>query len=91
MPKNSVSQNLQPNAAITKLMKDGFVIRTQSDVDQRKFLLILSEKGCQVFKHKQRVFQAFIEQIEKTTTENQQKTLIKAFRIIINTSSEKKE
>ena len=64
------------NAAITKLMKDGFVVRTRSDVDQRKFLLTLSEKGCQVFEHKQRVFQAFIKQIEKTTTEDQQKTLI---------------
>jgi len=79
------------NAAITKLMKDGFVIRTQSDVDQRKFLLTLTEKGCQVFKHKQRVFEAFIEQIEKNTTENQQKTLVKAFRIMIECSSEKKE
>ena len=79
------------NAAITKLMKDGFVVRTRSDVDQRKFLLTLSEKGCQVFKHKRRVFEAFIEQIEKNTTENQQKTLIKAFRIMIECSSEEKE
>jgi DNA-binding MarR family transcriptional regulator len=79
------------NAAITKLMKDGFVVRTQSDVDQRKFLLSLSEKGYQVFKHKQRVFEAFIKQIEKTTTENQQKTLTEAFRIMIECSPEKKE
>jgi DNA-binding MarR family transcriptional regulator len=79
------------NAAITRLMKDEFIIRTRSDIDQRKFHLSLSKKGHQVFEHKQRAYRKFIEQLEKTTTENQQKILVKAFRIMIDYSPDKGE
>lgn len=78
-------------AAITKLINDGFICRTRSDTDQRKFHLSLSDKGLQVFEHKQRAYRKFIEELEKNTTEHEQKTIGEAFRIMIQCSPESEE
>lgn len=70
-------------AATTKLIRDGFVIRTRSAVDQRKFHLSLTDKGREVFVHKQRAYREFIERLEQCTTEKEQKILEQAFRIMV--------
>ncbi|MFA6333412.1 MAG: MarR family transcriptional regulator, partial [Methanoregula sp.] len=75
-------------AAITKLTSDGFVIRTQSKVDQRKFHLSLSEKGLAVFVHKNRACRQFIERLEQCTTPEEQKILTRAFRIMVESPLE---
>jgi DNA-binding MarR family transcriptional regulator len=77
--------------AITKLIHDGFIIRTRSDVDQRKFHLSLSGKGREVFVHKQRAYRKFIEQLEQCTTAKEQEILKKAFRIMVGCSPEPQE
>lgn len=69
-------------AAITKLVKDGYVIRTQSTEDQRKYILSLSERGNQVFERKQKAYRKFVAQIRNCTTNKQQKILEEAFEIM---------
>jgi len=75
-------------AAITKLISDNFVIRTQSKVDQRKFHLSLSEMGQAVFVHKHRACRQFIERLEQCTTPDEQKILTRAFRIMVESPLE---
>lgn len=70
-------------AVITRLISDGFIVRTQSPVDQRKFHLSLSKKGREVFVHKQRAYREFVTRLEACTTEKEQKILEQAFRIMI--------
>ena len=70
-------------AAVTKLISDGFIVRTQSKIDQRKFHLSLTAKGHEVFVHKQRAYREFIERLEQCTTKEEQKTLADAFRIMV--------
>jgi DNA-binding MarR family transcriptional regulator len=76
-------------AAVTRLIKDGFVSRTQSTLDQRKFHLSLTNQGHQIFIHKERAYKQFIQQVERQATEEQKATLAKAFRIMISSFSEK--
>jgi DNA-binding MarR family transcriptional regulator len=75
-------------AAITKLINDGFVIRTQSTMDQRKFHLSLSAKGQAVFMHKHRACRQFIKRLELCTTPEEQKILTRAFRIMVDSPLE---
>jgi len=70
-------------AAVTKLISDGFIVRTQSKTDQRKFHLSLTAKGREVFVHKQRAYREFIERLEQCTTKKEQKILAEAFRIMV--------
>ncbi|NMB78756.1 MAG: MarR family transcriptional regulator [Methanomicrobiales archaeon] len=70
-------------AVITRLINDGFIIRTQSPVDQRRFHLSLSKKGREIFVHKQRAYREFISRLESCTTHKEQEILEKAFRIMI--------
>ncbi len=70
-------------AVITRLISDGFIGRTQSPVDQRKFHLSLTKKGREVFVHKQRAYREFISRLESCTTKKEQETLAKAFQIMI--------
>ena len=70
-------------AVITRLINDGFIVREQSPVDQRRFHLSLTKKGREVFVHKQRAYREFISRLETCTTEKQQEILAKAFRIMI--------
>lgn len=80
----------KPSAAVivSKLIEEGFVIRTRSTVDRRKFHLILSEKGHQVFLIKKKAYFKIIDNIIENTTEKQQKILIEAFKIMITCSPE---
>ena len=71
-------------AVITRLINDGFVVRTQSPVDQRKYHLSLSKKGREVFVLKQRAYREFVSRLESCTTEKEQAVLAKAFRIMID-------
>jgi len=73
-------------AAVTKLISDGFIVRIQSKVDQRKFHLSLTAKGHEVFVHKQRAYRKFIERLEQCTTKQEQKILADAFRIMVESS-----
>jgi len=75
-------------AAITKLISDEFVIRTQSTMDQRKFHLTLSGKGQAVFMHKHRACRQFIERLELCTTPAEQRILTRAFRIMVESPLE---
>lgn len=69
-------------AAVTKLMKDGFVSRTRSSEDQRKYHLALTERGHQIILNKQRAYKKYVEQLELATTDEEQKILVNAFRIM---------
>jgi DNA-binding MarR family transcriptional regulator len=75
-------------AAITRLISDGFVIRTRSTMDQRKFHLTLSVKGQAVFMHKHRACRQFIERLELCTTPEEQTILTRAFRIMVESPLE---
>jgi DNA-binding MarR family transcriptional regulator len=75
-------------AAVTRLISDGFVIRTRSTTDQRKFFLSLSAKGQAVFLHKHRACRQFIERLELCTTPAEQKILTRAFRIMVESPLE---
>ncbi|HWQ63953.1 MAG TPA: MarR family transcriptional regulator [Methanospirillum sp.] len=76
-------------AAVTRLIKDGFVSRTQSTLDQRKFHLTLTKQGHQIFIHKEKAYKQFIQQVERQATEEQKATLVEAFRIMISSFPEK--
>lgn len=76
-------------AAVTRLIKDGFVSRTQSTLDQRKFHLSLTKQGQQIFIHKERAYKKFIQQVERRATEEQRAILAEAFRIMISSFPEK--
>jgi DNA-binding MarR family transcriptional regulator len=76
------------NAAITKLISDGFIERTRSAVDQRKYHLGLTDKGRDVFIQKQRAYREFIGRLEQCTTQKEQKILAGAFRIMVESPLE---
>ncbi len=72
------------NAAVTRLIKDGFVSRIQSTVDQRKYHLSLTKQGHQIFIHKERAYKRFIQQVEHQSSQEQREILAEAFRIMIS-------
>ena len=74
-------------AIVTKLINEGFVSRTKSKDDKRIYFLTLTEKGHQVFRHKEMAYKKFIDIIAIHTTKEEQKILENAFRIIINVFS----
>lgn len=69
-------------AAISKLVRDGYIIRTQSAEDQRKYILSLSEQGEQVFERKQEAYLKFIRQVRAGTSIEEQAILREAFEIM---------
>ncbi|PWR70497.1 MarR family winged helix-turn-helix transcriptional regulator [Methanospirillum stamsii] len=73
-------------AVVSRLIKDGFISRTQSEKDQRKYHLSLTEKGHLIFHHKELAYKKFILQVQRCTSEKQQKLLAEAFQIMISSS-----
>ncbi|MDD1728193.1 MAG: MarR family transcriptional regulator [Methanospirillum sp.] len=75
-------------AAVSKLIKDGFVSRVQSAEDQRKFYLSLTRQGHLIFTHKERAYKRFIQQVERHATQEQKIILEEAFKIMISSFPE---
>jgi len=76
-------------AIVSRLIKDGFVSRTKSEEDQRKYFLSLTDKGHLIFKHKERAYKKFIQNVEKCTTKKQQELLAEAFQLMISSFPDK--
>lgn len=60
---------------MTKLINEGFVSRTKSEEDKRIYFLTLTEKGHQIFWHKDMAYKKLIEFVMFHITEDQQKIL----------------
>jgi DNA-binding MarR family transcriptional regulator len=69
-------------AAVTKLIQDGYIVRTRSRTDQRRYHLTLGEKGREVFVQRQQAYRTFIRHVEKHTTAEEREILGRAFRIM---------
>lgn len=72
------------NGVVSRLIKEGFLSRTRSEEDQRKYFLSLTDKGRLVFHHKELAYKKFIRLVESCTTEEQQKLLAESFQIMIS-------
>lgn len=72
------------NGVVSRLIKEGFLSRTKSEEDQRKYFLSLTDKGRLVFHHKELAYKKFIRLVESCTTEEQQKLLAESFQIMIS-------
>jgi DNA-binding MarR family transcriptional regulator len=73
---------------VTKLVKNGFIVRTRSEEDQRIYHLTLSDTGARIIRLKQQTYRNFIRIVSTRVSPAEMETIAEAFRLIIRSFPE---
>lgn len=69
-------------AAVGILVSLGFVTKTRSTLDQRRYHLALSDKGERIIKQKQRAYDVFVEQVKGKLSKKDLERVTEGFRLM---------
>jgi DNA-binding MarR family transcriptional regulator len=70
-------------AAVTRLVRDGFILRERSEEDQRIYYLTLSKTGKGIINLKQETYRNFMRMIASRVTPEELGIVTEAFRLIV--------
>ncbi|MFA5332283.1 MAG: MarR family transcriptional regulator [Methanoregula sp.] len=69
-------------AAVGILVRLDFVTKTRSTLDQRRYYLVLSEKGEQIIRQKQRAYDVFVERMQDRLSPENLARVIEGFELM---------